>query len=143
MRSIGTSSQAVSRAMLSASGWPVPFSIRDSVEAETEVLVATSRRLSPSSSRRRRTARPSSSVLTSGLEVRFVRFIPAERITLRVLDARLCFMLETWIRSLVLGALYFDQTCEPGQSTKYQVLSSALLPDACVSAATREVAGFW
>src|SRR5688500_19132016 len=95
MRSIGTSSHDVKRAMLSALGLPVPFSIRESVEAETEVRVATSRKQSTSSSRRRRTARPSSSVLTSGLEVRLVRFIQADRITLRVLDARLCFMLET------------------------------------------------
>src|SRR5574338_1261890 len=83
--------------MLSASGLPVPFSMRDSVEAETEVLVATSRRLRPSSSRRRRTARPSSSVLTRGLAGLFVRFIPAKRITLTVLDARLCFTPETGI----------------------------------------------
>ena len=40
------SNQVVSRAMLSASGFPVPFSIRDKVEAETLVWSATSRRLS-------------------------------------------------------------------------------------------------
>src|SRR5215203_5338415 len=81
--------------MLSASGFPVPFSMRESVEAETEVLSATSRRLSPSSSRRRRTARPSSSVLTRGFDGRFVRFMSAKRITRRVLDARFCFTPET------------------------------------------------
>src|SRR5215208_8175554 len=81
--------------MLSASGFPVPFSMRESVEADTDVLSATSRRLSPSSSRRRRTARPSSSVLTRGFDGRFVRFMSAKRITRRVLDARFCFTPET------------------------------------------------
>src|SRR3981081_2594495 len=63
-RSIGISSHDAKRAMLSASGFPVPFSIRDKVEAETPVRSATSRRLKPCCSRRRRTAPPSSDVLT-------------------------------------------------------------------------------
>src|SRR5215211_2479538 len=122
MRSIGTSSHEVSRAMLSASGLPVPFSIRESVDAETDVLSATSRRLSPSSSRRRRTARPSSSVLTSGLDGRFVRFMPVKPITRWVLDARYCFMPETGPRNgtklvgklvpkLTLGAAHCEVAC--------------------------------
>src|SRR5215216_2938251 len=81
--------------MLSASGFPVPFSMRDSVDAETDVLLATSRRLSPSSSRLRRTARPSSSVLTKVLADRFERFMPPKPTTRAVLDARFCFTLET------------------------------------------------
>src|ERR1044072_437395 len=95
IRSTGTSSHAVSRAMLSASGFPVPFSIRESVEAETEVLSATSRRLRPSSSRRRFTARPSSSVFTSALAGRLVRFMLPRTYHGAVLEARLFFTSET------------------------------------------------
>jgi hypothetical protein len=40
-------------------------------------------------------ARPSSSVLTSPLDGRFARFMPSETTTQQVLDARLCFMVET------------------------------------------------
>src|SRR5690349_22132273 len=80
--------------MLSASGLPVPFSIRESVEAETEVLAATSRRLRPSSSRRRRMARPNSSVLTRPLLDRLVRFM-RQPYHSAVLDARLCIARET------------------------------------------------
>src|ERR1700694_1790876 len=62
--SMGISSDDAQREILLASGLPVPFSIRDKVEAETPVWSATSRRLKPCCSRRRRTAPPSSDVST-------------------------------------------------------------------------------
>jgi hypothetical protein len=80
---------------LSASGFPVPFSIRESVEADTAVTFATSRRLSPSSSRLRFIALPSSSVSTSDLIDLFVVFIGSQATTRWVLVARLCPTLET------------------------------------------------
>src|SRR6266567_1642899 len=61
---MGISNQEVSLAILSASGLPAPFSMRDNVDAETPVSSARSRRLRPFSSRRRRTAVPNSAVLT-------------------------------------------------------------------------------
>src|SRR5258707_13972883 len=57
-------SQEASGKVLWASGLPAPFSIRDKVEADTPVCSATSRKLKPCCSRRRRTAPPSSEVLT-------------------------------------------------------------------------------
>src|SRR5438874_13112389 len=88
------SSHDARRAMLSASGLPVPFSMRDKVEADTPVLSATSRRLKPCCSRRRRTALPSSEVLTP------VFFTMGEKCsTHRVLAARLCFIVGTEIES--------------------------------------------
>src|SRR5437660_9941370 len=111
MRSTGTLSQAVRRAMLSASGLPVPFSMRESVEAETLVSSATSRNERPASSRLRRIARPSSTVFTKLFPVEFAifglllaRFRPkkpfSRSITPRpyhkkILVARLCFILAT------------------------------------------------
>src|SRR6266851_1101672 len=83
------SSQEASRAMLSASGLPVPFSIRDKVEADTPVCSATSRKLKPCCSRRRRTAPPSSEVLTP------VFFAMPQAYHPSVLAARLCFTVAT------------------------------------------------
>src|SRR5437762_10345454 len=90
------SSHDARRAILSASGLPVPFSMRDKVDADTPVLSATSRRLKPCCSRRRRTALPSSEVLTP------VFFTMGEEcITHRVLAATLCFMVGTkWKREV-------------------------------------------
>src|SRR5260370_37903504 len=88
-RSIGISSQEASRDMLSASGLPVPFSIRDKVEADTPVCSATSRKLKPCCSRRRRTASPSSEVLTP------VFFAIRQAYHPSVLAARLCFIVAT------------------------------------------------
>src|SRR3977135_3956137 len=75
--------------MLSASGFPVPFSIRDKVEADTPVCSATSRKLKPCCSRRRRTAPPSSEVLTP------VFFAMAQAYHRLVLAARLCVIVAT------------------------------------------------
>src|ERR1051325_5974673 len=93
MRSNGTLSHDVKRAIFSASGFPVPFSMRDKVEAETFVASATSRRLNPSSSRRRRIARPSSAVLIKDLIV--FAILGLNHITRWVLDARLCITCAT------------------------------------------------
>src|SRR6185436_11063612 len=79
IRSIGMSSHFVNLAMLSASGLPVPFSIRERVDAETLVWSATSRKLRASSSRRRRIARPNSSVLISDFAVRGIGLTPLKR----------------------------------------------------------------
>src|SRR6476620_5951680 len=89
-RSIGMSSQEANRAILSASGFPVPFSMRDNVEAETPVSSATSRRLKPSDSRRRLTALPNAEVFTLCFLVMCIQFS-----IVRVLAARLCFMPAT------------------------------------------------
>src|SRR5260370_28964167 len=88
-RSIGMSSKEASRAMLSASGLPVPSSIRDKVEADTPVCSATSRKLKPCCSRRRRTAQPSSEVLIP------VFFAIRQAYHPSVLAARLCFIVAT------------------------------------------------
>src|SRR6185436_15727431 len=99
IRSIGMSSHFVNQAMLSASGLPVPFSIRDSVDAETLVWSATSRKLRASSSRRRRIARPNSSVLINDFAARGIGLVllknAREPYHRAVLDARFCFTDET------------------------------------------------
>src|SRR5881394_3058654 len=102
-RSIGMSSHEASRAILSASGFPVPFSMRDNVDAETPVSSATSRRLKPSDSRRRLTALPNSEVFTPCFLVMGIQFS-----IIRVLAARLCFMLATrgpWYDPAVMRCL--------------------------------------
>src|SRR5437588_11274277 len=111
-RSIGIFNHEVNRAMLSASGFPVPFSILDNVDAETPVSSATSRKLSSNSSRRRRIARPSSWVLTSALAMRgmlvhLTGLLP--RYHSSVLVARSCFILETPTLTLnLIGAQKFS-----------------------------------